>query len=61
MLARDLAVHRAMLDTAETDMEAEYLRDEIALISRLHGACEQDHEEALYEIAWAKSDLAKLQ
>lgn len=60
LLARDLAVHRAMLDTAETDMEAEYLRDEIALMSQLHSACLQDRAEAEDQIDWARSDLAKL-
>lgn len=61
MLERDLAVHRALLDTAETDMEAEHLRGEISLMGELRAACINDKALADEEIAWAQSDLAKLQ
>lgn len=60
MLERDLAVHRAMLDTAQHDDEAAWLQREIELLTRLHTACMDDEAEAADQIGWAKSDLAKL-
>lgn len=60
MLERDLAVHRAMLDTAQHDDEAAWLQQEIELLARLHAACVQDEAEATDQIGWAKSDLQGL-
>lgn len=60
MLERDLAVHRALLDAATTDMEAEYHRDEIVELSELRDACHNDAAEATEQIAWARSDLGRL-
>lgn len=60
MLERDLAVHRAMLDTAQHDEEAIWLQREIELMAQLHTACRDDMAQATEQIAWARSDLGKL-